>query len=40
MTGSPQRRSIHPDGQRSERLPVRAAETPSIHDLRQKAAVH
>lgn len=40
IPGSPQRRGVHPDGQRDERVPLRTAETPSVHDLRQKAAVY
>lgn len=40
ISGPPQRRSVHPDGQRDGRVPLRTAEASSVHDLRQEAAVY
>lgn len=38
--GSTERRGLHPDGQRVQRVPLRPAEASSVHDLWQEAALH
>nr|CAI5832067.1 unnamed protein product [Callosobruchus analis] len=40
FTRPAQRRSLHPNGLRAFRLRSRTTETPSLHDLRQEAALH